>query len=165
MWVGFKCNGLIIVLREELLQNTTHAFSRLPHPPPACFTSSPWFPPPPPPPPKLRCCWAGHLWLWCSRRGVLSREGWPIKYDSGADIFDGSEAWENSAGAQEAGDDQQQPLPPPPRLLWCPWLGTWRQMGDEGGGGKAWPTPGPTYAQLVLESCSIHKTSWMWPEQ
>ncbi len=68
----------------------------------------------PPPPPKLRCCWAWHLWLWCSDRGILSKEGWPVKYDRGAGIFDGSEPWENSAGAQEAGYDQQRPLAPAP---------------------------------------------------
>ncbi len=47
MWVGFKFNGLIIFLREEVLQNTTHAFPPSPTPPPpACLTSSPWFPHP-----------------------------------------------------------------------------------------------------------------------
>ncbi len=45
---------------------------------------------------------------------------------------------------------------PSPRLLWCPWPGTWRQMGMEGGRNKAWPARGPTYAQLVLESWLQH---------
>ncbi len=48
---------------------------------------------------------------------------------------------------------------PFPGSLGVPDSGTWRQ--GEGGGGKAWPARGPTYAQLVLECWSIHKTSWM----
>jgi hypothetical protein len=133
--------------------------SRLPPPPPPPRLLSLVPSPPSPPHPQLRCCWVGHLWLWCFGRGVLSREGWSVNYDSAADIFDGSEPWENSAGAQETGDDQQQPLPPPP----APLGSLIRDMETNGGrgGGKAWPTHGPTYARLVLESCSIHNTSWM----
>jgi hypothetical protein len=68
--------------------------------------------------------------------GVFSPEkGDPSDVTVAADIFDGSEPWENSVGAQEAGDDQQRLLPPPPRLLWSPWSGTWRQMKGGGGGG------------------------------
>ena len=40
-------------------------------------------------------------------------KGDPSVMTVAADIFDGSEPWESSVGAQEAGDDQQQLLPLP----------------------------------------------------
>ncbi len=149
MWVGFKCNGLIVFLREEVLQKVYNTcVSRLPLPlPPPPPASPPLLGslPPLPPPPQLGCCWARHLWLWCSGRGVLSREGWSINYDSAADIFDGSGLWENLAGVRRW---PAATPPPPPALL----VSLIRDMETRGrGGGKAWPTRGPTYAQLVLD--------------
>jgi hypothetical protein len=94
MRVGFKCNGLIIFSQRGGASKYNTCVSRLPRPPPPRLPpSSSWFPPPffLPPPPQLRCFWAGRLWLWCSGRGVLSREGWSVKYDRAADILDGTE--------------------------------------------------------------------------
>ncbi len=133
-----------------MLQNKTHAFSPPPpHPPP----------PPPASPPLLGILPPSSVVVERdishsgAPTGVFSpKKGDPSNVTGGAGIFDGSEPWENLVGAQETGDDQQRPLPPPPRLLWCPWSGTWRQMGMEGGRGKAWLARGPTYAQLVPES-------------
>jgi hypothetical protein len=45
MWVGFKCNGLVIFSQTGgASKYNTCVFP--PPPPPACFTSSPWYPPP-----------------------------------------------------------------------------------------------------------------------
>ncbi len=60
-----------------------------------------------------------------------------------ADIFDGSEPWENSVVAQEAGDDQQRPFPLHPGSFGVPWSGTGDKWGGGGGGGKAWVARGP----------------------
>jgi hypothetical protein len=76
MWVGFKCNGLIVFSqRGGASKYTTHAFPAFPPSPPRLPHLLSLVPSPPLPPPQLRCCWARHLWLWCSGRGVLSREG------------------------------------------------------------------------------------------
>ncbi len=120
MWVGFKCNGLIVFSQRggaSKVYNT--CVSRLPPPSPPPTYPPPLLGslPPPPPPPQLCFCWARHLWLWCSGRGVFSREGWSVSYDRSIVISDGSEPWENSAGAQESGDDQQRPSPPSPAPL------------------------------------------------
>ena len=48
------------------------------------------------------------------------KKGDPSNATGGAGIFDGSELWENSVGAQEAGDDQQRPLPPSPGSFGVP---------------------------------------------
>ncbi len=103
MWVGFKCNGLVIFSqRGGTSKHNTCVFPPSPPPPPSArFTSSPWYPPPSLPHP-------------------------PSSVVVGRDISD--------SGAL-----------------------TGRQMGEGGGGGgKAWPTLGPTYAQLVLESWLQH---------
>ena len=64
--------------------------------------------------------------------GVFSpKKGDPSNVTGDAGIFDGSEPWENSAGAQEAGDDQQPPRTPPP----APLVSLIRDMETNGGGG------------------------------
>jgi hypothetical protein len=50
-------------------------------------------------------------------------------------IYDGSEPWENSVGAQETGDDQQRLLPLPTPVLLMSLVRDWRQIGGEEGGG------------------------------
>ncbi len=80
-----------------------------------------------------------------------------ILYDSAADIFDGSEPWENSAGGrQEMTSSNPSPAAPLVSLI--------RDMETNGGGGggvKLGLHVVPHTFQLVLESCSILKTSWM----
>ncbi len=50
-----------------------------------------------------------------------SEKGDPSNATEAAGIFDGSEPWENSVGAQETGDDQQRLLPlPTPGSLGVP---------------------------------------------
>ncbi len=51
-----------------------------------------------------------------------------------AGMFDGSEPWENSVGAQETGEDQQRllPLPIPALLMFL--VRAWRQIGGGEGG-------------------------------
>ncbi len=64
MWVGFKCNGLVIFSQRGGTSKYNTCVSRLPHPhlPPRLLHLISLVPSPlPPPPPKLRCCWAGHL--------------------------------------------------------------------------------------------------------
>jgi hypothetical protein len=135
MWVGFKCNGLIVFSQTggaSKVYNTCAAFPPIPLPP--CLPHLLSLVPSPlsPHPPSSVVVGRDIFWLWCSDRGVLSKEGWSVNCDRAIVIFDGSEPWENSAGAQESGDDQQRPRPLP-QLPWCPWLGTWRQGGGGGG--------------------------------
>ncbi len=51
-----------------------------------------------------------------------------------ADIYDGSEPWENSVRAPETGDDQQRLLPLPTPVLLMSLARDLRQMGGWGGG-------------------------------
>jgi hypothetical protein len=82
MWVGFKCNGLIVFSqRGGASKYTTHAFPAFPpsSPPPACLTSSPWFPPPSSPtPPALfllgETSLALVLWQGCSLKRRVIRQ-------------------------------------------------------------------------------------------
>ncbi len=75
-----KCNGLVnFFLREEVFQ-ATHAFFPPSLPPHQASTPLLGNPPPPPKAPLFQR--RGHLRLWGSDRGVLSIEGWPIRYDS-----------------------------------------------------------------------------------
>jgi hypothetical protein len=105
-------------------------FPALPLPPPSKLLLLSLVTPPPPPSSvvvKRDISGSG------APTGVFSpKKGDPSNVTGVAGIFDGSEPWENSVGAQETGGDQQRPLPPPPRLLWCPWSGNWRQMGGGG---------------------------------
>jgi hypothetical protein len=76
MWVGFKSNGLIIFSQRGGASKYNTCVSRLPPlPPPRLPHLLSLVPSPLSPTPQLRCCWAGHLWLWCSDKGVLSKEG------------------------------------------------------------------------------------------
>jgi len=86
--------------------------------------------------------------------GVFSPEkGDPSNVTEVADVFDGSEPWENSVGAQETGDDQQRLLPLPTQAPLMSLVRDWRRMGGgEGGRSKAWVCTWSTYAQLVPES-------------
>jgi hypothetical protein len=127
--------------------NTTHAFSRLPPPPPPPPPASPpllgTLPHPPHPPSSIVV--ERDISDSGAPTGVFSpKKGDPSNVTGKVGIFDGSEPWENSVGAQEVGDDQQRPLPPPP----APLVSLVRDLetnGDEGGGGgKAWPTRGPS---------------------
>jgi hypothetical protein len=107
MWVGFKCNGLVIFLREEVFQNITHAFSR-PSPPPPLPASPTLLGPPSSVVVERDISGSG------APTGVFfPKKGDPSNVTGVAGIFDGSEPWENSVGSQEAGDDQQGPLPAP----------------------------------------------------
>ncbi len=71
-------------------------------------------------------------------------KGDPSDMTGGAGIFDGSEPWENSVGAQETGDDQQRLLPLPTPALLMSLVRDWRQIGGgEGGGIRLWFARGP----------------------
>jgi hypothetical protein len=134
MWVGFKCNGLIIFLREEVLQKyTTHVFPPSPPSPspPTCPTSSPWFPLPSSPTPPAPLLLGGTslalvLWQGCSLKRRVIRKLW----QSCCHIW-----WVRAVGefGRSTGVRRWPAATPPlPRLSWCPWLGTWRQ-GRRGG--------------------------------
>ena len=61
-----------------------------------------------------------------------------------ADIYDGSEPWENSVRAPETGDDQQRLLPLPTPVLLMSLVRDLRQIGGgEGGGTWLGSTRGP----------------------
>jgi hypothetical protein len=145
MWVGFKCNGHIIFSHRRGASKIQHMRfpPSPPPPPPACLTSSPLVLSPPlfpHPPCSIVVGW--DISGSGAPAGVFSQRRVVRHYDSANGIFDGSEPWENSAGEQETGDDEQRPLPPPP----APLVSLIRDMETNGGGGggKAWPTRGPT---------------------
>ena len=79
-----KCNGPVNFSQRGGISSNTCVFPPSPPPPPPSgFFSSPWQLPPPPLSPKAPLFQRrGHLRLWGSDRGVLSIEGWPIRYDS-----------------------------------------------------------------------------------
>jgi hypothetical protein len=108
MCVGFKCNGLIVFSQRGGNSKSLQHMRSPPTPPPPLLGS-----PPPRPPSSVVVGW-NILWLWCSDRGVLPNEGWSVSCDRVIVISDGSEPWENPAGAQESGDVQRRPCPPPP---------------------------------------------------
>ncbi len=119
MWVGFKCNGLVIFLREEVLQNTVQHMR---------------FPASPPPPPSSVVV-EQDIADSGAPTGVFSpKKGDPSYVTGGTGIFDGSEPWENPGGAQETGDDQQRPLPLPP----APLVSLTRDLETNGDGGGEW---------------------------
>ncbi len=125
IWVGFKCNGPVNFFSERryFKYNTCNFPPCLPPPPTKLHLLSLATPPLSPQAPLL----SGGRDIFGSGAptGVLSPEkGDPSNMTGEAGIFDGSEPWENSVGAQETGDDQQRLPPSPPRLSWCPWSGT-----------------------------------------
>ncbi len=134
MWVGSKCNGPVNFFSERrYFKHNTCVFPHCPPPPPpnklhllSLVT--------PPPPSSAFVVKQGHLWLWGSDRGVLSREGWPIKCDRGSwHIW-----WIRAVGefGRSTGDRRwPTATPPPPRpvSLDVPGQGLETNGGGEGG--------------------------------
>ncbi len=155
MWVGFKCNGLVNFFSERrYFKCNTCVFPPCPPPPPSSFISSPFQSPPPS---SVVVVKQGHLWLWGSDRGVLSREGWPIKDDSCSWHIWWIRAmgeFGRSTGGRRWPTATHPPSTPAPLVSL---VGDWRQRGGGGGGrSKAWVCTWSTYAQLVPESGLQH---------
>jgi hypothetical protein len=157
IWVGFKCNGLVILSQRRGGSKSHNTCVPPPPPPSPPLLGSPLPAPHPPPAPSL----LGELSYGSGAlAGVFSQEkGNPtVMTERLSYLMDQSRGrilLECRSQEMTSGDPAPLPL-----LPWCP---LFRDMETRGGGrgGKAWPARGPTYAQLVLESWSIHKTSWM----
>ncbi len=152
MWVGFICDFFSKRRCFKIQHPHFPAF-----PPPACFTSSPWYPPPsfPHPPPQAPLLLSGTSLTLGLRQGCsLQRRATHQMRQVRLAYLMGQSRGRIRSELRGAGDDQQQPLPLP-RLLWCPWLGTWRQMGMGGGGGVK------LGLHMVLHTLKLVLESWL----
>ncbi len=161
MWVGSSVTALWIFSQREGISNPTHAFSRPAPPPPPHQASSPLLGNHPPP--KAPLLWRrGHLRLWGSERGVLSIEGWPIRYDS--------RLWHiwwvravREYGGSTGGRRWPTAAPPPPHpgSLVVPGQGLETNRGWGGGEEMAWVYTWSSYAQLVPERRLQHTQDFL----
>jgi hypothetical protein len=130
MWVEFKCNGPTIFSQRGGISKYNTCVSR--RPPPRLPHLLSLVPCPPPPSSVVV---GRDIPDSSAPTGVFyPKKGDPSNMTSGlAYLMDQSRGRiQPEHRRQEMTNSDPSPSPRP---LWCPWLGTWRQMGNEGRGG------------------------------